>query len=121
MKPKDIKTQFTKHVKNAMNSDNPKFELWYCGITNNEKRREAEHNAKKGIVEFWKCENAKKKDNANEIEQYYHFKGTKNSPHTHGAIETSKWVFIFKMPVQRPSSLSGVFDVENIFKELFEE
>jgi hypothetical protein len=114
-----IKTQLTKFVKQTMGSENPRFSGWYSGITNNEKRRKAEHSYKKGLIDFWKCYEADNVANANEVEAYFHNKGTKNSPHGHGAIKTSVFVYIFKLPTKQPMGLGGPFTEENLLKQIF--
>lgn len=114
-----IKTQLTKFVKQSMRSEKPRFSGWYSGITNNEKRRKAEHSYNKGLIDFWKCYEADSVISANEVEAYFHKKGTKNSPYGHGAIKTSVYVYIFKLPRTRPMGLGGPFTEENLLKQIF--
>lgn len=38
-----IKSEITKHIGKSMGSENPRLNSWYVGITNNTKRRKAEH------------------------------------------------------------------------------
>lgn len=116
-----IKTKLTKFVKQSMGSENPRFSGWYSCITNNEKRRKAEHSYKKGFIAFWKCHEADNVFSANEVEDYFHKKGTKNFPHGHGAIKTSVFVYIFKLPKTSPMGLGGPFTEENVLKQIFGE
>ena len=102
-----------------MNSENPRFNLWYCGVTNYENRRKAEHNLKHGLVGHWKYLDAKNKIEANSVERYFSEKGTVNSPNPFGLKENSKWVYIFKIPANRPQGLSGPFNIETILHQLF--
>ena len=104
-----------------MGTENPRYGGWYSGITNNEKRRKAEHAYNKGIIKFWKCLDADNFENANKIEAYFSSKGTKNSPYGHGAKSESKWVYIFKIPTKKPIGLKGPFVEENILKQIFGE
>lgn len=97
MEINSIKGQITKHIKKSMDSDNPRLNYWYCGITNDELRRKAEHNLKKGIVNYWKCFDAETRFNANEVESYFSKKGTINAPHAGGAKQNSRFVYIFKL------------------------
>lgn len=105
-----------------MGSKNPHLNKWYCGITNIEKRRKAEHLSKRGEVSFWKCIDAGSTKKANEVEKYFSEKGTLNAPHRNGAISTSRYVCIFKTPKQS-SGLNGMGapKIEEIFKVLFED
>lgn len=119
MKSSSIKTQLTKFVKQSMGSENPRFSNWYSGITNSEKRRKAEHSYNRGLIDFWKCYETESLLSANEIEAYFHKKGTKNSPHCHGAIKTSVFVYIFKLPKKQPLGLAGPFTEENLLKQIF--
>lgn len=119
MQPKDIKAQFTKHIKNSMKSQNPKLGLWYAGITNSTKRRKAEHLNKKGDIEYWKCIDAETLNKANEVEAYFSEKGTRNAPSKNGAKNTSKYVYIFKLPTQKSTGLNGPgITIENILKTI---
>jgi len=53
MDTSSIKGQFTRFIKETMGSKNPRLNGWYCGITNNENRRKAEHNYVKGKTSKW--------------------------------------------------------------------
>jgi len=115
-----IKSQITKHIKSSMGNDNPRMNLWYVGITNNEKRRKAEHNYKTLGFKYWKSFATNSMDDANSIEQYFHTKGTSNKPSKYGAIGTSKIVYVFKKPASKPQGMNGPFTEKNLFKQLFE-
>lgn len=115
-----IKSQITKHIKLSMGTDRPRMSLWYVGITNNENRRNAEHNNKNIGIKFWKSFTAKSMHDANVVEKYFHEKGTSNMPFKNGAIESSKVVYVFKIPNSKPKGLKGTFNMNNILNELFE-
>lgn len=80
MKSSSIKTQFTKHIKETMGSENPRYSLQFCGITNDEARRKAEHKYKFGEIANLKCIDAENLKEANLIEVYFSEKGTQNLP-----------------------------------------
>ncbi len=109
-----IKGAITRHIRLSMNSENPRLSNWYCGITNDVNRRKAEHNAYRGLVNFWHCYDAGSVSNANIIEAAMSEKGMINRPHIGGAIRTSRWVYVFKEP--RTIGLNGIDDV---LKQLF--
>lgn len=115
-----IKSQITKHIKASMGTEKPQMNLWYVGITNNEKRRKAEHNYKFLGIKHWKSFTTKSMNDANSIEQYFHEKGTSNKPSKYGAIGTSKIVYVFKKPSSKPQGLNGPFTEKNLFEQLFE-
>lgn len=123
MDTKSIKIQITKHIKQSMKTESPRLNIWYCGITNNELRRKAEHNLKKGLVSYWKCFDAENKQNANDVESYFSQKGTKNAPHIGGATSNSKYVYIFKLNnsyLQKNKGLGGIVITPNdIINQLF--
>ncbi|WP_417558740.1 hypothetical protein [Mesoflavibacter zeaxanthinifaciens] len=117
-----IKNSFTRYV-NA-NSDKRKsniFSDWYCGITNNVNIRNAQHKKKHGEITYWMALKANSKNEANEIETYYNNKGTINSSNIGGAVKTSSFVYIFKMPSSKPRGLAGAYNVENYINWLFSE
>lgn len=90
-----------------MGSQSPRFNGWYAGITNNEKRRKGEHSVRNGKIVHWKCINAGTMIKANEVESYFSDKGTRNMPQPQGANMASKWVYIFKL-APRPKGMSGL-------------
>ncbi|WP_338731496.1 hypothetical protein [Mangrovimonas cancribranchiae] len=107
-----IKNSFTKYI-NA-NGDKRKsniFSDWYCGITNNVNIRNAQHKKKHGEITYWMALKANSKNEANEIETYYNNKGTINSSNIGGAVKSSSFVYIFKMPKLKPL----VWIYQNIF------
>jgi hypothetical protein len=69
---------------------------WYVGITNDVKRRKAEHEARETIHHFasYYAYTAKI---ASEIEDYFSRKGTANNVGSRGANENSRWVYVFKI------------------------
>ena len=119
METSSIKSQITKHIRATMKSENPRLHLWYVGITNYERRRMAEHNAEKGLVKYWKCFNAETVDKANEVERYFHTKGTRNSASRGGAIRNSIYVYVFKWPTSKPAGLNGLLSEKNLLDQLF--
>ena len=57
---------------------------------------------------------------ANEVESYFSTKGTVNRPSKNGAIKSSKFVYVFKKPISKPTGLNGVFTDKNLIDQLFE-
>ncbi|HCT31523.1 MAG TPA: hypothetical protein DIW31_12540 [Bacteroidales bacterium] len=108
-----IKGAITKHIKSSMGTVNPRYSLWYCGITNDTERRKAEHNVRKKDIkiEFWKSFNAGTMNDAQIIETEMFSKGMKNMPYKGGANVGSKNVYVFKMT---PRGLEGIEDVISI-------
>lgn len=119
MDTSSIKGQFTKFIKDTMGSNTPRLNGWYCGITNNEDRRRAEHNYKKGEIKYWKCINAQTMEKANEVERYFSQKGTMNLPSPNGASTSSKWVYVFKLPKTKAVGLRGALDANLVYNKLF--
>ncbi len=119
MTTKGIKSEFTKHIKKSMGSENPRLNNWDVGITNIEQRRKAEHQNKLGKIKYWKCLNAGALNSANEIEVYFNSKGTTNLPFKNGAIKKSKLVYIFKLPARKKAGLNGAFIENSILEEIF--
>lgn len=97
MSPRYIKAVFTKHIKASMNSENPRLNLWYCGITNDTNRRIAEHKTNKGPIKHLKFIETLTKEYANEVETYFQKKGTINRSNVGGAVKNSRFVYIFKV------------------------
>jgi len=121
MDTSSIKGQFTRFIKETMGSKNPRLNGWYCGITNNENRRKAEHNYVKGKIKHWKCINASTMKKASEVEAYFSVKGTSNLPSPNGANKSSKWVYIFKMPSNKKMGLGGVVTGSDFYNYVFGE
>ena len=120
MESKTIKTKISNHIKKSMGSKNPILKKWYVGITNNEKRRNAEHKTKLLDIKFWKCFDAESLENANEIEAYFSALGTSNRPSKNGANQNSNLVYVFKKPISKPKGLNGAFTDKNLIDFLFE-
>ena len=73
--------------------------IWYVGITNNPMRREAEHKRAYGFnVRYYAVFYAHTKKIASQVEDYFAKKGTTNFPGSSGAVEDSRWVYVFKIP-----------------------
>ena len=119
MKTTSIKGELTKFIKKSMGSENPRFSGWYCGITNNEERRKAQHNYNRGKIKYWKCINAGTMKNANEVERYFSEKGTANLPGPNGAKISSRWVYIFKLPTTKQMGLGGVLEPQSLYEQVF--
>lgn len=117
-----IKAGITKHVKSSMGTENPRYKLWYCGITNDTTRRNAEHKSKRiEAIEHWKTFDAETLNDANIIERSMHEKDMINKPHKGGAIETSTWVYVFKISNPSKFGLGGVINknyLSGILKDL---
>ncbi|MDO5106016.1 hypothetical protein [Capnocytophaga sp.] len=97
MLPRSIKAVFTKHIKACMKSKKPRLKLWYCGITNDTNRRIAEHKIDKGPIKHLKFIETLTKEYANEVETYFHKKGTINRSNIGGSTLNSRFVYIFKV------------------------
>ena len=80
-----IKSEITKHFSKSMNSEKPRLDSWYVGITNDTKRRKGEHRVNVLGLKYWKTFDAETMENANEIESYFSKKGTINLPSKNGA------------------------------------
>ena len=121
MDTSSIKGQFTRFIKETMGSENPRLNGWYCGITNNESRRKAEHNNSKGKISNWKCIDAGSMKKANEVEAYFSSKGTRNLPNPNGAVKSSRWVYIFKLPSRNSKNygLGGVVTDKTLYDYVF--
>ncbi|TVZ51234.1 MULTISPECIES: hypothetical protein [Flavobacteriaceae] len=123
METRAIKSELTKFVKKTMGSKNPRFNGWYAGITNNEKRRKAEHSVRNGKILHWKCINAGTMMKANEVEAFFSTRGTLNMKQPQGANIASKWVYIFKLaPKPRGmNGLAGPLDSKSVYDYIFGE
>lgn len=122
METRAIKGQLTKFVKATMRSENPRFNGWYAGITNNEKRRRGEHSKKNGKIEHWKCINTGSMKKANEVEAFFSEKGTINMRSPQGANSSSKWVYIFKLSKSKDlKGLGGFLTNEDLYEYVFGE
>lgn len=120
MIPSSIKTQITKHIKTSMKSNNPRLNGWYVGITNNTKRRKAEHRINVLGIKFWKTFETESMEKANEVEAYFSERGTANRSSSNGANRNSKFVYVFKKPISKPSGLNGLLTDDNLIEKLFE-
>jgi len=116
-----IKGQFTRYVKTKMGSENPHFNRWYVGITNNEQRRKIEHQSNYGSLKYWKCIKANNVNEANQVEEYFSLiKGTSNLPFRNGAAKNSSWVYIFKKPTESQYiGINGITYEEDFLKCFF--
>ncbi len=118
MNKTSIKSEFTKFIKKIMNSENPRMNGWYCGITNNEERRKTEHKNLKGKIIHWKCIDEDSMRKANEVEAYFSLKGTKNLSSPNGAVKSSWWIYVFNLPSSN-YGLGGIISNETIYKYAF--
>lgn len=107
-----IKGAITRHIRECMRNDNPRMSLWYCGITNDVRRRNAEHKLKKGKVEFWIDFDAESMNDAHIIERAMAEK-MQNLPHKGGANSDSQYVYVFKL-ISPSYGLGGVVEETNI-------
>lgn len=117
-----LKGQMTKHIKKSMGSKNPKLQYWYCGITNNEQRRKIEHSRLLPLLSYWKCLKADNIIEANEVELYFHNKGTSNRGSKNGARLSSVYVYVFRhsnLPFIKGLGLPGIQTFEDVLNELF--
>jgi len=68
---------------------------WYSGITNDPKRRLAQHEKDKKVM-YPKVWNVKSMEVAHELEKYCSHKGFKNTDNLAGAKPDSNYFYIFK-------------------------
>src|SRR5690554_1567641 len=98
MNKTSIKSEITKHIAKSMGSKNPRLNSWYVGITNDTKRRKAEHRIKVLGLKYWRIFEAETMEFANEIESHFSEKGTMNRPSKNGANGYSRFVYVFRKP-----------------------
>lgn len=81
--------RFIDHMRNTLGQCNP--DDWRVGITNDPKKRLADHGVNKANQPF--CINAKKVETARAVEKFF----VENGAHGDrgGGIENSTWVYIF--------------------------
>lgn len=73
------------------------YSNWYCGVTNKEAVRKAQHENKNGEKTFYfKAWDAGSKKLALEIEAHFHAKGMQGNGGTGGVIDTTKYVYVYK-------------------------
>jgi|GEM_PF-1249990 len=83
------------------------YENWYIGITNDTKRRKAEHEYKKELETLhFNSWDAGTVQNAVEIEKYFHDKGMKDKASVGNAKKDSIYVYVFKI---QPHALDFLF------------
>lgn len=104
-----IKASLTKHINST--TTNPKLSQWYCGITNDTTRRNAEHRTKKGLIKHFFALDAQTFTKAREVEKYFTDKGTSNDKRKGNTVKNTTNVYVFKLP---PTTLGNLakFDVE---------
>jgi hypothetical protein len=56
---------------------------------------------------------------ASEVEEYFSHKGTSNLPSPNGATNSSKWVYIFKLPSGKKMGLGGVVNNKTLYNQIF--
>lgn len=69
------------------------YENWYCGVTNNVGIRKAQHEGKRIFIHF-KSWNAETKNNAVQIEKYFHELKMIGAKQAGGVRENSVYVYI---------------------------
>lgn len=69
---------------------------WYVGITNDIKRRKAEHLTENPFLSCFASYYAGSMKIAAEIEAHFTQKGTLNASGSRGATKESKWVYVYK-------------------------
>ena len=117
-----IKTQFTKHIKKSMDSENPKYKYWYCGITNNTIKRKMQHHRIFPLLKHWKVIEAENMLEANSVEAFFSKKGTSNRPSKNGANESSKYVYLFREPsLPKVKGLGYGGDIQSLIDVFFNE
>ncbi len=114
MNKTSIKSEISKHISKSMNSKKPRLNSWYVGITNDTKRRKAEHRVNALGLKFWKTFDAETMEDANEVEAYFSNKGTINRPSKNGANRYSKYVYVFRKPTTKAKGLNSSLSIESI-------
>ena len=104
-----IKSAITKHIKASTASF--RLNQWYCGITNNTTRRNAEHRYKKGAIKHFFAIDAKTLTKARAVEKYFSEKGTVNHKKKGNTVKDTTNVYVFKMP-HTPLGSIDTFDAE---------
>lgn len=91
-----IKKQIEKYVKENSNFF-VDYSRWYIGVTNNPEIRKNQHKSLNNKEpNFWKHWYCYSKENALEIEKYFHKKGMLETSKTGGVAEDSKYVYVYK-------------------------
>lgn len=85
---------------------------WYIGVTNNAQVRKVQHQRQKNISAlYYKAWDAETKSNALAIEKHFHDLGMKDKASSGGAVETTKYVYVFKI---NPNMIDEVAYLLNI-------
>lgn len=85
---------------------------WYCGVTNDETRRKADHKYGKNISAlYFKAWDAESKDNALLVEKHFHQQGMKGLSKSPGGVRSSsKYVYIFKRYTTIADDIAAFFE-----------
>ena len=87
-----IKYYIKQHLEKCMDSYNPGYSLWYCGITNDPNERKKEHK----YPDFFKYWDAFTMTDAHKIEIEISQLGMTNNQKG-GVHKGSKYIYVFKM------------------------
>src|ERR1700756_4831992 len=91
--------EFHIHPSNNRSDFYVEYGNWYCGVTNDETMRKAQHKYTKQIsAMYFKAWNAGSKINSLAVEKYFHSKGMRGFSKSPGGVrQNSKFVYIFKL------------------------
>lgn len=73
------------------------YSRWYIGVTNNPEIRKSQHKSLNNEEPYaWKHWYCYSKENALDIEKYFHQKGMLETDKTGGVADDSKYVYVYK-------------------------
>lgn len=86
------------HPNNHRSDFYKKYGNWYIGVTNNTSLRKIQHIKSKQIAALhFKAWNAETKENALEVEKFFHLLGMRDKHGAGGVRDTTTWVYVFKI------------------------
>lgn len=88
------------------------YRNWYCGVTNNETKRKAEHKYDKKIpAMYFHAWDAGSKVNALAIESYFHGKNMRGESKSPGGVrQSSRYVYVFKWKTNFADDIANFFE-----------
>lgn len=100
------------HPDNKRSDFYVEYSNWYCGVTNDDTERKAQHKYEKNIsAMYFKAWDAGSKANALAIEQYFHSKKMRGESKTPGGVKnSSRFVYVFKWHTNIADDLARFFE-----------
>jgi hypothetical protein len=94
-----IKREIEKHLSNCDTIRG--YSNWYVGITNDTARRRLEHRTAKKLTDcvYFKSWDVGTKEQSAIVESHFHKKGMLDKHGSRGAVDTSKYVYVFKAEI----------------------